>query len=247
MFGIKLNFMSIAQLGLAAMTGGTSMLASTALRTIGSQIAMNALQRLGQQMGLPPSMINLAQAAFANASGQPGLARQNVMEAARGFAREAGFSPMLSANFERATMRSMQSLDRQFDALRNDFRSLQNQINTNIGRRGADEGEEGATVGRANGQKSFLVALAEAMGALMDQKASDMNKLAGEITAATTNGKAGEINGVNGKENGSEITKLSSKTALLQAYGQELGILSNAFSQVAKSYGEAQTTNARKG
>jgi putative effector of murein hydrolase len=70
------NPMSLMQLAM-----GPAGWASLAMKTIGSQIAMQVIQKLGQQLGLPQPMIDMAQAAFANASGQPGLARQNIREA----------------------------------------------------------------------------------------------------------------------------------------------------------------------
>jgi hypothetical protein len=207
--------------------------AAMAARTIGMAIGQQVIQQLGQRLGLPQGVINMAQSAFSMAAGQPGAGVRSIGEAVSELASQFNLSPAQAGQMERDSNASL------------------NRILGNIGRRATGAEEEGSTgsggAAGAGGKKSFLVALAEAMGALMDQKAAQMEKLAGEITSATDGGKAGFINGVDGSKNSSEATKLSSKTALLQAYGQELGILSNAFSQVAKSFGDAQTTNARKG
>jgi hypothetical protein len=203
--------------------------AAMAVRTIGMAIGQQVIQQIGQRLGLPQSMISMAQSAFSMAAGQPGAPVRSISEAVSQMAGQFNMSPAQAGAVERDANASL------------------NQILGNIGRRGVEAEEGGTPTGGTTGKKSFLVALAEAMGALMDQKAAQMEKLAGEITTATSGGQAGFINGVDGSKNSAEATKLSSKTALLQAYGQELGILSNAFSQVAKSFGDAQTTNARKG
>ncbi len=87
----------------------------------------------------------------------------------------------------------------------------------------------------------------------MDDKALKMKGLADEISAMTSDTRAGYINGVNGNDKDSagavsaETTKISSKSTLLQAYSQELSMVSNAATNVIKSIGEANVTNARKG
>lgn len=204
--------------------------ASLAMRTIGSQLALNVIQQLGQRMGLPQPMIDVAQAAFAQSAGMPGIARQEMRQAVSAVADQFNLSPRQESQMFRE---SMDALMRVQDGIR----------------RGGLGEEEGTQEGRG----SFLVAIAKALGQAMDQKAAQMEKLAGEITAATSDSRAGFINGVDGNRQGNsgavsaETTKISSKTALLQAYSQELSMLSNAATNVIKSIGEANVTNARKG
>jgi hypothetical protein len=62
---------------------------------------MNLIQRLGQQIGLPQPMIDLAQSAFANSVGQPGLMRQNIGEAVRGFAQQMDLRPSEAGQLRR--------------------------------------------------------------------------------------------------------------------------------------------------
>jgi hypothetical protein len=45
--------------------------ASLAMKTIGTAIMQQVIQQVGQQLGLPPAAINIAQQAFSAASGQP--------------------------------------------------------------------------------------------------------------------------------------------------------------------------------
>jgi hypothetical protein len=200
--------------------------ASLAMRTIGTAIAQQAIQLIGQKLGLPPAVINMAQQAFSAASGTGDLGQQTIRQAVSGFAEKAGLSLTQAGQLERSANESA------------------NKIASKLSQSSIDEEGE---VSAKGGKMSFLVALAKAMGKLMDKKAQQMQDISTKISDAVDGSKAGEINGVDGSKNSSESTKLSSQTALLQAFGQELSILSNAFSQTAKSFGEANTTNARKG
>jgi hypothetical protein len=221
MLGMKLNLNMISQLALAAATGGTSMLAMTALKTIGSQIAMQLIQKLGQQMGLPPSMINLAQAAFASASGQPGLAQQNIGEAVRDFVGEMDLRPSEAG----AMQRELQG------ASDKSFNNLMEIVGKYKKASGGDDEESG----------SFLVALAKALGKVMDKKSAQIQEKSDTISAiADSNVKT------TSEEGKKQQQKLSSETTLLQAYSQELSFIANAATTAIKSIGEAQVTLGRK-
>jgi hypothetical protein len=229
MLGIKMNpFNMISQLALAAATGGTSMLAMTALKTIGSQIAMQLIQNLGQQMGLPPSMINLAQAAFASASGQPGLAKQNIGEAVRDFTQQLDLSPSQAGQLQRELMNTADKSLATLSKITDSFAKK-------LLKGGSGDEEEGG---------SILMKIARALGGLVDDK---MNKLAqkaedlGKVGAQT--GNTNKDGAFTGKGSG-EFGKLSAE---VQALGQEIGYLSNALSTTLKSIGEAAATLARKG
>jgi hypothetical protein len=227
MFGIKFNLASIAQLGLAAMTGGTSLLATTALRTIGSQIAMNLIQRLGQQMGLPQPMIDLAQAAFANASGQPGLMRQNINEAVQGFVGQMDLRPSEAGQLQRELMNATDKSYANMDKIVQSFskRLLQSE----------GEGDD------AGG--SVLMKIARALGKLMDQKMDSLAAKADQL------GRVGGDKGMKTKEGGFNAegqSKFGQLSAEVQALSQEIGYLSQAISSSIKSIGEASATVARK-
>jgi hypothetical protein len=211
---------------LLQLAAGPAGWASLAMRTIGTAIAQQVIQQIGQKLGLPPAIINMAQQAFSAASGTGDLGQQTIKQAVSSFAEKAGMSLVQAGQLERTANDSA------------------DKIVSKLSQSSIDEEGE---VSAKGGKMSFLVALAKAMGKLMDKKAQQMQDISTKISDAVDGSKAGEINGVDGSKNSSESTKLSSQTALLQAFGQELSILSNAFSQTAKSFGEANTTNARKG
>jgi hypothetical protein len=211
--------------------------ASLVMKTIGSQLAMNVIQRLGQQMGLPQSATNFALSTFANTSGQPGLLQQPMSQVVRNVVDQLNLTPSQAGQLQR----DLQNIsDQSSDSL---TRVLGGINKSNAG--GAEEASEG--------NESFLVAIAKALGKVMDKKAMDMKLITDDISKMTSDTRPGYLNGVNGnnKDNASalnaESTKISSKTSLLQAYGQELSVISNAATNVVKTIGEANVTNVRKG
>jgi hypothetical protein len=208
------NPMSLMQLAM-----GPAGWASLAMKAIGSQIAMSLIQQIGTKLGLPQPLIDMAQAGFAHASGQPGLAQQNISEAVRGIVSQMQLPPAEAGRLERelngAADKSYEGLSGVADAFVKKFKAQ-------------SEEDEGG---------SWLVALAKAMGTMMDKKANQMVALSDKISAASSKET---------KTGSAEANTLMSDNAKLQAYGQELGILSTAFAQVAKSAGEALQTAARK-
>lgn len=140
--------------------------AALAMRTITSQIGMNFLQQLGQQMGLPQQAIDLAQATFASTMGQPGLARQNLSQAISGI-MQGGFSAREVAQ----TQRQAESLQDMFTEMM--LRDV----------RGEDE-EGGAGAG-----ESRLVRLALALGQVMDSKMDEMIEIGEAIDGTDDTGK----------------------------------------------------------
>jgi hypothetical protein len=225
-----INPMSLMQLAM-----GPAGWASLAMKTIGSQIAMNLIQRLGQQMGLPQPMIDLAQASFASASGQPGLARQNIGEAVRGFTQQLDLRPSESAQLERELSGTA---DRSMDNLTRIANSFSNQ---------GERVDDGTSVGsgRGKGKKSggsWLVAFAEAMGRALDAKAKQIQDKSDSISSMAGSDVDRSSNA--GKKH---QEKLSSETQLLQAFTQEMSMMANAATNALKTVGEAQSTIARKG
>jgi hypothetical protein len=217
-----INPLSLMQLAM-----GPAGWASLAMKTIGSQIAMNLIQRLGQQMGLPSSMINLAQAAFANASGQPGLVQGNLREAVADLTRDLDLRPSDAGQLQRELMSAS---DKSMSSLM--------EIAGKYRRKGGG-GEDEETGG------SWLVALARAMGKVMDAKAAQIKEKSDSIAtlagAEVTKDKTGLSAASQQNQN-----KLSSETTLLQAYTQEMTFISNAATNSIKTIGESLTTNARK-
>lgn len=193
------NPISIAQLAL-----GPAGWASLAMRTLGPQLAMNLIQQVGQRMGLPQQSIDLAQGIFASAMGQPGLAQQNLAQSVAGI-MQGGFSAREIAQTQReATNIVREMTDTMLERLRN-----------------GDDREEGGV----RGGESRLVALARALGKVMDGKMNEMIDIGNKIDKSD---KTGEL------------------SAQMQALSQELALVASALNNTIKSVGEANTNMARK-
>ena len=126
--------------------------ASLALKTIGTAIMQQVIQQVGQQLGLPPAVINMAQQAFSAASGQP-FNPMSVGQAVQQFGEMLGASTTEVGQAQRGA---------------ND---VVKQMVDSILKRARDGGsdEDGAT-----GAESRLMKLAKAMGKLLDKKMDQM-------------------------------------------------------------------------
>jgi hypothetical protein len=209
--------------------------ASLAMKTIGSQIAMNLIQKLGQQLGLPPAVIDLAQAAFAQASGQPGLAQQNIKEAVQGFVGQLDLRPSEAGQLERQLNSAG---NKSFDSLMDIVSDFTKKI--------AEEGNGGEGKAKGKGGKksgeSWLVAFARAMGTVLDSKAKDIKEKSDTIaTMADSN-----VDRKDGKAGSKHTEKLASETQLLQAFTQEMNLISTAATNSLKTVGESLSQVARK-
>lgn len=205
--------------------------ASLAIRTIGSQIAMNLVQQLGQRMGLPQATIDLAQAAFASASGQPGLVRQNIGEAVSGFTQQLNLRPSEAGQLRReltnTTDQSYGNMQKIVDGFSR--RLLE----------GTDGGEQ------AGG--SILMRIARILGQLVDQKMNDLDKKANDLGRVGAQGGNTFTSGSNkGGLTAQGQGQFGQLSAEVQALGQEISYLSNAISTTLKSIGEGASTIARK-
>jgi hypothetical protein len=228
MFGIGDIFKALVNpASLLQLAMGPAGWISFAVQTIGTAIGKELIQALGQQLGLPQSIIDMAKTAFSAATGSTD-GPDTIKDAVKLVSEQLNLSPTESGQLERTANESMQKL----------LSGLQNGG-------GIAEEEEGGG--------SFLVALAKALGKQMDQKAAQISGLANDISKLTSDTRAGFVNGIDGNNSknssaiGAEQTKISSKSTLLQAYSQELSIISTAATNAIKSIGEAQTTLARKG
>ncbi|MBX7482742.1 hypothetical protein [Qipengyuania qiaonensis] len=141
--------------------GGPAGFAAIATRTLVSQIGMNTIQQLGQSLGLPQSMIDMAQASFAASAGMPGLARQEVGQAVSGLADQFNLSPMQQGQLQRAAM----------DDLNNFVSSLSESREMKEARAGGSRGGGG-----------WLMAIAETLGKELDQMAGDLETMAGNLS-----------------------------------------------------------------
>ena len=191
--------------------------ASIAMRTMMTAVAQQVIQQVGQKLGLPSSVINMAQQAFAATSGTGGLGQLNVAQAASSLAQQFGLSPAQEGQLAREGDDAVSKL---VDSMIKKARQG--------GKEEASEGEAGA-----NGKGgSRLVALAKALGTLIDGKMDDIIKKSKELDADKKNNKG---------ENQATIS------AEIQALSQEISFISNALNNSIKSIGEALTTMARKG
>lgn len=222
-FKSLINPMTLAQLAM-----GPAGWASIAMKAIGSAIAQQLIQKIGEQIGLPPAAIDLAQTAFASASGQPGLARQNIGEAVSGLARSLNLSPSESGKLQRELNGAA---DKSFNNLM--------EIVDNFKKKRAEGGEDEEVGG------SWLVALARAMGKSMDAKAAQIKEKSDSIATLADKDVTKDKTGLSGESQKNQ-NKLSSETTLLQAYSQEMSFISNAATNAIKTIGESLTTNARK-
>ena len=154
-----LNPLSIAQIAM-----GPAGWASLAMRTLGAQIAMNAIQQFGEKMGLPQVAIDLVQASVANSMGMPGLARQNIGEVVKGLGEQFNLSPREQAGLQRSA---------QFDI---------NKFTQDIERAVERGRSEGSGRGRgARGGGSILEIIANAMNKAMNSKVGQMQDLASQM------------------------------------------------------------------
>jgi hypothetical protein len=152
-----INPVSIAQIAM-----GPAGWASLAARALFSAIGQQVLQNVGQRLGLPQPMIDLAKASF---TGQVGGGANNVRDAIAGLATPFN----LSLGEQGALQRSADQMTNQMT----DF--LLDGV-----RRGGDEESKSLASGNAKGG-SLLMKIAVAMGQLMDQKMADMASLTDDI------------------------------------------------------------------
>lgn len=163
-----INPLNIARLAtqVAPMALGPGGMAFVAARQLTSAIGQQAIQQLGQMLGLPQSSIDLAQGAFAASHGDFAGAAGNLQDAAE------GFGEMFNASRADRDDASQQ---------------LQDAIDKMVSRMADGEDAKSARSGRggrSSGQ-SWLMALAEALGRKLDKMAREMSSMADQITDKT--------------------------------------------------------------
>jgi hypothetical protein len=165
--GINMNMGMIAQIALAAATGGASAMVTMAAQQLATQVAMNVIQQVGEQLGLPQSMIDIAQAGFAAQSGRTGLARMETGQAVQNFAGQLGLSPSEQGNVARAADDAVDNAVSQImDNIRND-------------RFGVDENGGSRSRDRASTSgKSFIMMIAEILGNKLNEAAKELEEKA---------------------------------------------------------------------
>jgi hypothetical protein len=213
--GIFKSFVNPATL--LQLAAGPAGWASIATQTLLSSVGSQVIQQLGQQMGLPQSMISLAQSAFSQNFGGVGSAL-NLGQAVSGLAQQFNLSPTEQGNLQRTSQDFADNLTSMFmDRLKGG---------------GSDEDSQSFKAGGKAGG-SLLMKIAIALGKLLDKKMTEMANLTDQI------GKLGS-----GKDNQSKLGELTGK---LQGLSQEVSMLSNALTNTIKTIGESNSTIARKG
>ena len=199
MFGIG-GFNPVSLLATTAFgpAGGLfAQLATQVLSSMGQQI----IQRMGDQLGLPQSSIDMAQGSFASSYGDFNGSVQNLDEAISAFGSESGasFSDVGTAQ------RDMQA---SLDEVLNDLAQ-----------------SDDVKAARSGGGKapSWLMAMAQVLGAKMDEMSGDLMTMAREISDG-------------------EASKSSEFTAL----SMQFNLLMNASSTGIKTIGESLGNMARK-
>ncbi|MBW8744148.1 MAG: hypothetical protein JF628_07355 [Sphingomonas sp.] len=148
-----------SQVALGVATGGTSIFAQLATHLV-SAIGQQVIQQVGEKLGLPPAIIDLAQGAFAAEVGDFSGVQQNVHEAADNFSGALGASPAEQGGFS-------------------------NEINDVINRMASDlatgDDAKAAKLGGKSGQ-SWLMAIASALGKKLDKMSNELSSMADQVT-----------------------------------------------------------------
>jgi hypothetical protein len=197
--GIMNSVVNPSNLAMLAMGPGgwAAMAAKTLMSAIGQQI----IQQIGDKLGLPQGTIDMAQGAFCASMGDTRGATQNLSEVISGIADRTGASPFEAASAER---------------------NINDEI-ADIATRASESKE--AKEAKAGGGRSWLMAIAEALGKTADKLANEMDKMSQNL---------GE-----GENKASENLKFSAKS-------QEFNQFFSASNTVLKTLGEALGQGARK-
>lgn len=143
---------------------GPGGIAAAVGKTLVSAVGQELIQRLGDKLGLPQSMIDSAQSAFCATCGdQRGVAR-NIREAQSALTEQLGLSPFQAGNAGR------------------ELGSILNKLVAGLSE--SAEFKAAKSSGGKAGQ-SWLMALASVLGEKLNAKAAEVQKLAGEITDKT--------------------------------------------------------------
>ena len=217
---------------LLQLAAGPAGWASLALQTIGTSIAQQLIQQVGQQLGLPQSLISVAQQAFSATSGTGNLGQQTIQQAVSSVAERLNLSPSQEGQLQRSADQSFTNMSKILDQ---------------IVKKMAKGGKEEAEGGRGERSGSLLMRIAQALGELMDQKIEQLANKADQLGRLGSEKGNTFTDGANkGGFNAQGQSQFGKLSAEVQALGQEIGYLSQAISQTLKSIGEAASTVARK-
>ena len=152
--GIARSLVNPATLAQIAM--GPAGWASIAMEAVISAVGQQVIQQLGEKLGLPQSVINMAQTAFARASGTQG-GPTTVRDMGAELGRQFNLSPSQQGNLERAS---------------------QQDIDTIVG---SMMTSQEAKDRKLSGGKSWLMAIAQTLGDKTNARATDFENRAGRL------------------------------------------------------------------
>jgi hypothetical protein len=199
-FGLNFNPTTIlATVAMGPAGGLVSQLANQLYASVGQQI----VSQLGQQLGMSQSALSLAQNAFSAGSGVSLGETRSVDDAVASLGEAFGASPSQIGEKQRAMS------DMINDIVRN-------------ARENVEEGDSNSIRG-GKGQ-GWLMAMAKALGAQLNELGDQMTDLASRITKDTPD-----------------------LTAEFGVVSQQFGMLMNATTNAIKTAGEAMGNAARKG
>lgn len=156
-----INPATIAQLAMGP-AGWASIIARAAISAIGQQV----IQQLGQKLGLPSGIINMAQMAFSAASGTQGQPR-SVGDLMQQMGTQYGMSALQQGDLTRQ------------------FNTIIEQMATSMA-----ESKEAKEARASGGAKSWIMAIAENLGIVADKLAKEMTDFSQQIGKGDDQAKA---------------------------------------------------------
>jgi len=179
MFGINLNPVSLLATSMFGPLGG---IVAQLAQQVFSQFGQQLIQQLGQNLGLPQSVIDMAQGSFAGSIGDFQGAASNLDEAIAAFGQQVGASPLDIGNAQNGFQNMLQSFIDDMSQSE-DFK----QAKATGGRGGSAAGAAG---GNTTGAPGWLMAMAQALGAELDRLGEDMQQRAESLKGDDPSGSA---------------------------------------------------------
>jgi hypothetical protein len=178
--GLLKSMINPANLAMLAM--GPGGWAQIAVKTLVSAVAQQALQQIGQELGLPQSIIDLGKQFVGNGAGTNtlgGLGSNAISEAMSGISESGNLSPMESGNLDRLVQDS--------------FRKLVSSMMESDEFKAAKAGGKG---------ESVFMKIARILGEQADKKLEKMSGIADQIGSTKDGTKQNEIASLTGKMQG---------------------------------------------
>jgi hypothetical protein len=194
--------------------------ASIAAKAIMTAVVQQVIQKLAQELGLPPAIANLASQAASAAMGS-GDFKASIEETVSQLAQDRGLSAVEQGFMGRSAQ----------DAYRKLVSSIMESEDFKAARSGAKGRNGSSATGGASGE-SWLMQIATVLGQMADKKLGEAAALAKTI---------------GGTKDGDQQNIVSEMTGQMQAKMQEFSLVSNAMTNVVKALGEGLSTIARKG